>query len=563
METKVKYNEANIIDKIYYVSRLIVLISVPIIIISALLLSLPYSHATSSVSGNTSSLDSISLTLSTSCTVSSSVLSPHNASINGGQHENEIGTTKVGVFCNDNNGYSIYAIGSGSDVDGNTDLVFNNGINDNYNIHTGIYNESSVTVSTPSSWSMKLTSGTGTGIDPDTGGPITTTPPTIRNNYNDYNIVPNNYTLVASRSSGTNMTIDTDITGSYFTTTYDIYATSVQPAGTYVGKVKYLIVHPAANTTNVVNDINLAFAMNNKQIAYQDADGSYYAMQDMTTEICNSITRTGEITATKLVDTRDNKLYWIAKLKDGNCWMTQNLDLDLETTPTNVAALTSKNTDLNLYGSMGYDSINGYSCSNDSNNCETGIITWAPERDTIAPNDLSSSTWINSVIYPYSYDRGLVAPNGVMGGHGYVGNYYNWTAAIASNKSLDYPSSTSNTASNSICPRGWRLPDNETYELSKLFYAYGVTNDDINGSGYANDGYTKLINSPLYFTQKAQRINSGSINGDNGYWTGTACYNSSHAHYIQYNNTGIYFHGNTGNSNFARHFGFPVRCLAR
>ena len=51
-------------------------------------------------------------------------------------------------------------------------------------------------------------------------------------------------------------------------------------------------------------------------------------MQHMTPEICSS----ASIGDTKrLIDYRDDKVYWVAKLADGNCWMTQNLELDLST----------------------------------------------------------------------------------------------------------------------------------------------------------------------------------------------------------------------------------------
>ena len=55
----------------------------------------------------------------------------------------------------------------------------------------------------------------------------------------------------------------------------------------------------------------------------------------MTTKICEG----SAIGDTKqLKDTRDGKYYWVSKLADGKCWMTQNLDLDLSTsialTPT-------------------------------------------------------------------------------------------------------------------------------------------------------------------------------------------------------------------------------------
>ena len=39
----------------------------------------------------------------------------------------------------------------------------------------------------------------------------------------------------------------------------------------------------------------------------------------------------------------------------------------------------------------------------------------------------------------------------------HAGNYYNWTAAIASNNSSSLTTQYTN-APNSICPAGWRLP---------------------------------------------------------------------------------------------------------
>jgi hypothetical protein len=61
-------------------------------------------------------------------------------------------------------------------------------------------------------------------------------------------------------------------------------------------------------------------------------------MQEMTTAICSA----SEIGETKqLRDVRDGKYYWVTKLKDNNCWMTQNLDLNLTT-----AGLTAATSDI-------------------------------------------------------------------------------------------------------------------------------------------------------------------------------------------------------------------------
>ena len=82
-------------------------------------------------------------------------------------------------------------------------------------------------------------------------------------------------------------------------------------------------------------------------------------MQDMTSSICHDtvgydqnynrdsngsyiITPGSEVTK-QLIDSRDGKEYWVAKLADGHCWMTQNLALDLNSSK----ALTSSDTDLN------------------------------------------------------------------------------------------------------------------------------------------------------------------------------------------------------------------------
>ena len=48
-------------------------------------------------------------------------------------------------------------------------------------------------------------------------------------------------------------------------------------------------------------------------------------MQDLTPVICKN---SKENDTKQLIDERDGKIYWVTKLKDDNCWMTQNLDYD-------------------------------------------------------------------------------------------------------------------------------------------------------------------------------------------------------------------------------------------
>lgn len=48
-------------------------------------------------------------------------------------------------------------------------------------------------------------------------------------------------------------------------------------------------------------------------------------MQEMTADVC-AASQEGD--SKQLLDERDNKKYWVTKMHDGNCWMTQNLDYD-------------------------------------------------------------------------------------------------------------------------------------------------------------------------------------------------------------------------------------------
>jgi hypothetical protein len=88
-----------------------------------------------------------------SCTLSSSVDEAHSASIVNGTYEEGIGKTTLTTFCNDRNGYSVYAIGDSLNSEGNNKLVSN--INSNYDILSG-----TATSGDTSNWAMKLNSVT-------------------------------------------------------------------------------------------------------------------------------------------------------------------------------------------------------------------------------------------------------------------------------------------------------------------------------------------------------------------------------------------------------------------
>ena len=252
-------------------------------------------------------------------------------------------------------------------------------------------------------------------------------------------------------------------------------------------------------------------------------------MQDMNSTICNAVTNYGETVT--LIDTRDNKTYTEAKLKDNKCWMTQHLALELSTS----TALTSETSDLNT------------------------VSSWTPERNTIASNSLSSSTWTNSQTDPYSYKSSTAS----------YAIYYNWTAAIASNDSSSLTTKYT-TAPNSICPKGWRLPmvyngssSNMPNEFGSLLLQYGYIGNakpgDGSGTPWTNSGYTKIQSAPINFALSGY-VYGGTVNyaGSHGYLWSSTVNSSSYAYCLAFNSTSVYPQGYDN-----RFRGFPVRCVLR
>ena len=503
------------VDFFYYAFRNILLVSIPLLVVSGIVLSHLSFH--SSATGSTSGSDNLAITISSSCTLSSVVNVPHNAEVYNGNYLGDIGKTTIKTLCNDGNGYTVYANGYSNNEEGNNKLI--NSSYPQYSIDTGLAS-SGLT----SAWAMKLNN------IPDDPSP---TPPTIYSSYNDtYGLVPNTWTKVAYRQSGT-----TDMSeGSSFTTTYSVYASSSQYNGTYNGQVKYVLLHPYRNDSTITRtNLENAFALSGKSKI-----NGYYAMQDMTSDICNSVTGDGESTATQLVDTRDNKLYYVTKLADGHCWMTQNLDFDIEANTT----LNSNTTDLNVV----YDSSTGqYAEYSDGYAESNGVIYYTPA---------SSATTIdfqNNTVEGWSNNSSRNTPasanktDAMETGYNALGNYYNWTVAIASNNS----SVAITSAKNSICPKGWRLP----------------TISSLSNNDFANLNllYEDVSLAPLFF-KKAGHVSASSQISDIGsiglYISSNSYYNSGFYGASIINNTLI---TNTWwiNDYNGRIGGDSIRCIAR
>ena len=285
----------------------------------------------------------------------------------------------------------------------------------------------------------------------------------------------------------------------------------------------------------------------------------------------------------RLKDTRDNKYYYISKLNVGSnptvtasrdsnkyqIWMTQNLDLDLSTSTT----LNSDNTDLNYYGASIY--TNGYTATTSGSNT---TIYWTPGDQTesgttyYATTQTAVSGTKNTQVYPQSFNPGNVyyyqnasastsCNSSPTCNHWHAGNYYNWTAAVASNNSTNQ-STQYQQAENSICPAGWRLPSGPTAsngsDFGYLLLQQGISTA-VGGTAWATNGHTNIQGSPLFFPRSGY-FGSSALNGAASYgifWSSSSN-SATDAYYLGYNSGSV---GPANNGN--RYSGFSVRCVAR
>ena len=201
---------------------------VPIVLVTASLLSGTLLMSNKTSADSDSAVDNIAISIPVSCTLSGTGMNSHNATIPNGTYQDSIGTTTLKAFCNDNNGFAIYANGYTGDTLGNNKLI---GSSTSSEIVTG----TATTAGSPdlSNWAMKLETNSSA-----------TYALTLDNGFGSYSSVPSSYTKVAHRDSGTDL--GTSAEGATLTSTYAAYIAKTQPADSYQGQVIYTLVHPAS-----------------------------------------------------------------------------------------------------------------------------------------------------------------------------------------------------------------------------------------------------------------------------------------------------------------------------
>ena len=198
-----------------------------------------------------------------------------------------------------------------------------------------------------------------------------------------------------------------------------------------------------------------------------------------------------------LTDKRDNKTYTVAKLKDGNIWMTQNLRLS-GVTLTPEDSNVSDNYTVPASSTANWCNTDSAACDNQSMALDTGNASY--------------------------------------------GTYYNWYTATAGTGTYEM---SSGNATESICPKGWRLPTNT--EFQAMYNQYG-SSAALRATG---------TNQPAYVLSGNRNGGSTDYQGTDGdYWASTAN-SSTDAYHLDLNSSGVY-----PRNTYDKWYGFSVRCIA-
>ena len=514
------------------------IIIIPLIIItllsSALLSSAPVS------ADNDSVVDEINITVPVSCTLSGTGMNTHNATINNGQYNSAVGETNMKAFCNDNNGFSIYAIGYTDDTDGKNVLT-NTTLGDTYDIETG-----TLTTGADSQWAMKLSTIT---------SPVPTYPTIIAGStadtdkaqgdpdYTSFQEVPDDYTKVAYRKAGTD--IGTGAEGATLKSTYQAYISPTQPAGTYTGQVKYVMVNPHNA------------AAPEKPEAPSSACAApfpgYTYMQDINlTNITTILSNLEEDEPYYLRDARDNQPYCVAKLKDGRLWMIDNLNI------AGGTALSSTDTDFDANYTL--PTTDGWTAMNGK------LILPASATKNANDNNLTDSTQFSTDNYAYVFNSGNKTNCGGSDQNVPCYSYYSWDAAtLGSGRNI----STINTdADYSICPKNWELPTSRSgytpaiaaaSDYYRLATRYGMNTGTFNQSTdrfYNQAGPGTTLNFLLAGSYYSGSFYNGGSNGR--CWSSTSSSNSTNVITLSFNSNEVY-----SGLIARRSSGLLVRCLVR
>ncbi len=259
-----------------------------------------------------------------------------------------------------------------------------------------------------------------------------------------------------------------------------------------------------------------------------------YTMQTFSSSVCsskltavtyNSSSATFTATANSFIaleDNRDENVYAVARLSDGNCWMLENMRLD------DSATISSENTHNPISSFTKLSATSSSWCDDNNSACD----------DQSMLNATNMSNW-------YGY-----------------GNYYNWYSATAGNGTYN---KSSGSVSGDICPTNWRLPIGSNSTATYSFVALSTSMGGLEKTMRSNTTPTGAVMSarlrrfPNNFVYSGNWYSgSAKAHGSNGYyWSSTA--DSSGLAYLLTLDSSNVVPGLFGNY---KYYGYSVRCVA-
>ena len=352
-------------------------------------------------------------------------------------------------------------------------------------------------------------------------------------------------------------------------TKIDILDTSGATVGTITSSDQSLVLaqgdtytikptHTTGYTTNTITKTSGAGTLNGKQFtvgagaatlsvtsrtlttfdqAYAAAGktkyNNYYKIQDMTTEICSAVDSQELGVVGQVIDSRDNEVYYVAKLADCKCWMLDNLRLDLgnstvlnNTTESNTNAST---TTLNYLKNGGGSTSDRYPTAKINN------VPWTSSSQNYYSIPMTISTYKDQTTTSYGE------------GSGKIGVYYNYCAASAGNYCFGNGTSfgsPSGDATEDICPKGWRMPTGGSSGEYRAHY-----------TAYSSDAtsFRNALSTPLSGSFYSGSASSQGTYGE--FWSSTYL-NANNMYYLRVNSSYV---APSNSSN--RNPGNSVRCL--
>ncbi len=225
------------------------------------------------------------------------------------------------------------------------------------------------------------------------------------------------------------------------------------------------------------------------------------SMQDF---VCSPLLKIGDMAAVR--DTRDGTVYTVKKLKDGNCWMRENLK---------ISNKTISSSDSNLAPGTSF-TIPVSNLSDFSTNPNPDPDPDFPDLPIIVDTYAVSAVYVDST----------------------YGGYYNLYTATAGTGGS---SMASGNAAYDICPKGWRLPDYSEYDTLRYHYHTG-----------------SLMMGEPKFTLPGRIFDAGFMDkGSHGYYWSSTVMHNTFAKGLGLNNS------NVGELSSDKRAGLSVRCIAK